>query len=227
MRACARGVGTETDAGGVGSHARIQPPYPHPLFACTTTLRYSLSMLHTGAGPLPRHTYCYVEPDTFGNPDWLRVAWFGLVSHPGRTWGCHVMLECGAVYRNVPLHKLAHKTVGSPWVPGDAQTWDCYGIHFSTTEYPFLEGTRIRTRLRSKQEHVGTYMFTVIPMLDGFSLEPEQGKEFYFIKLDNGRFTAQPTNHLLVQDKSFITESNWPKLKRQTEIWSVDNGNEV
>ena len=46
-------------------------------------------------------------------------------------------------------------------------------------------------------------------------------------QLDNGRFTAQPTNHLLVQDKSFITESNWPKLKRQTEIWSVDNGNEV
>jgi hypothetical protein len=67
-------------------------------------------------------------------------------------------------------------------------------------------------------------MFTVIPMLDGFSAEPEQSKEFYFIKLDNGRFTAQPTNHLLVQDKSFITESSWPKLKRQTEIWSVDHG---
>jgi hypothetical protein len=31
----------------------------------------------------------------------------------------------------------------------------------------------------------------------------------------------------LVLDKSFITEANWPKLKRQTEIWSVDNGNEV
>ena len=183
-------------------------------------------MLHTGAGPLPRHTYCYVEPHTFGNAEWLRVAWFGLVSHPGRTWGCHVMLECGAVYRNVPFHKLAHKPTGTPWDPSDAQTWDCYGIHFSATEYPFLEGTRIRTRLRSKQEHIGTYMFTVIPMLDGFSAEPEQSKEFYFIKLDNGRFTAQPTNHLLVQDKSFITESSWPKLSRQTSIWSVDHGSE-
>jgi hypothetical protein len=184
-------------------------------------------MLYTGAAPLPRHTYCYVQPHTFGNEDWVRVAWFGLVSHPGRTWGCHVMLECGAVYRNVPLHKLAHKTTGTPWDPADAQTWDCYGHHFSVLEYPFLEGTRMRTRLRSKQEHTGNYLFTAIPMMDGFSLEPEQSKEFYFIKLDNGRYTAQPTNHVLVLDKSFITEANWPKLKRQTEIWSVDNGNEV
>jgi hypothetical protein len=89
-------------------------------------------------------------------------------------------------------------------------------------EYPFLEAVTMRVRLRSKEELTGRYMFTAIPMLDGFSLEPEQSKEFYFIKLDNGRFTAQPTNHVLVQDKSFITESEWPRLERQTETWSVD-----
>jgi hypothetical protein len=77
-------------------------------------------------------------------------------------------------------------------------------------------------KLRSKEELRGRYMFTAIPMLDGFSLEPEQSKEFYFIKLDNGRFTAQPTNHILVQDKSFTTVVEWPKLQRQTETWSVD-----
>jgi len=53
-------------------------------------------MIYSGAGPLLRHTYCYVEPDTFGNNQWEKVAWFGLVSHPDRTWGCHVLLECGA-----------------------------------------------------------------------------------------------------------------------------------
>ncbi len=193
-----------------------------------TPLWYLLHMLYTGAAPLPRHTYAYVEPNALGTPDWLRVAWFGIVSHPGRTWGCHVMLECGAVYRNVPLHRLAHFPTQTRWDPADAQTWDCYGIQFSVLEYPFLEGTRIKTRLRSKLECAGTYMFTAIPMLDGFSAEPEQSKEFYFIKLDNGRFTAQPTNHLLVQDKSFITASDWPRLKRQTETWSVDgHGNEI
>jgi hypothetical protein len=179
-------------------------------------------MIYSGAGPLPRHTYCYVEPNTFGNEKWERVAWFGLVSHPGRTWGCHVMLECGAVYRNVPLHRLAHRETVTGWTPCEGQTWDCYGHHFSVVEYPFLEAAPVIVRLRSKEELTGRYMFTAIPMLDGFSLEPEQSKEFYFIKLDNGRFTAQPTNHVLVQDKSFITVSEWPRLKRQTEAWSVD-----
>ena len=179
-------------------------------------------MIYSGAGPLPRHTYCYVQPNTFGNDKWERVAWFGLVSHPGRTSGCHVMLECGAVYRNVPLHKLAHQEFAVDWETYEAQTWDCYGHQFSVVEYPFLEAVPVITKLRSKEELRGRYMFTAVPMLDGFSLEPEQSKEFYFIKLDNGRFTAQPTNHILVQDKSFVTTVEWPKLKRQTETWSVD-----
>lgn len=179
-------------------------------------------MIYSGAGPLLRHTYCYVEPATFGNEQWERVAWFGIVSHPGRTWGCHVMLECGAVYRNVPLHKLAHRVNAVDWKTSDGQTWDCYGHHFSVVEYPFLESVPVVAKLRSKVEVTGKYMFTAIPMLDGFSLEPEQSKEFYFIKLDNGRFTAQPTNHVLVQDKSFITKTEWPRLKRQNEIYSVD-----
>lgn len=182
-------------------------------------------MIYSGAGPLPRHTYCYVEPGALGDNKWERVAWFGLVSHPGRTWGCHVMLECGAVYRNVPLHQLGwdpNIAIGSHWNTHQAQTWDCYGHHFSVVEYPFLEAVPVRVRLRDKTEHEGRYMFTAIPMLDGFSLEPEQSKEFYFIKLDNGRFTAQPTNHILVKDKSFVTTVEWPRLQRQTETWSVD-----
>lgn len=180
-------------------------------------------MIYSGAGPLPRHTYCYVEPNTFGNDKWERVAWFGLVSHPGRTWGCHVMLESGAVYRNVPLHRLAHLfECEDVWKPDDAQTWDCYGHQFSVVEYPFLEAVPVHVKLRDKGERYGRYMFTAIPMLDGFSLEPEQSKEFYFIKLDNGRFTAQPTNHILVQDKSFTTVVEWPRLQRQTVTWSVD-----
>jgi len=108
------------------------------------------------------------------------------------------------------------------WKPDDAQTWDCYGHHFSVVEYPFLEAVPVHVKLRDKEERYGRYMFTAIPMLDGFSLEPEQSKEFYFIKLDNGRFTAQPTNHILVKDKSFTTVVEWPRLQRQTETWSVD-----
>jgi hypothetical protein len=179
-------------------------------------------MIYSGAGPLPRHNYCYVQANTFGNRFWERVVWFGVVSIPGRTFGCHVMLESGAVYRNVPLHKLSHIMNIDCWEPSDGQTWDCYGHQFSVVEYPFLEAAPVLVRLRNKKELSGRYMFTLIPMCDGFSSEPEQAKEFYFIKLDNGRFTAQPTNHILVQDKSFTSSVKWPRLKRQTETWSVE-----
>ena len=125
-------------------------------------------MIYSGAGPLPRHTYCFVQPNTFGNDRWERVAWFGLVSHPGRTWGCHVLLECGAVYRNVPLHRLAHEEHAVDWETYDGQTWDCYGHHFSVVEYPFLEAVPMIVKLRSKEELRGRYMFTAIPMLEEF-----------------------------------------------------------
>jgi hypothetical protein len=181
------------------------------------------AMIYSGAGPLPRHRYCYVEPDTFGNSGWERVAWFGLVSHPGRTWGCHVMLECGAIYRNVPLHRLSHQPTMPKWEPKDAQVWDCYGHQFSVVEYPFLESAGpMKVRLLSGVEMMGKYLFTAIPMLDGYSLDPEQSKEFMFVALENGRFCSVPTNHVLVNDKSFIRSLEWPRLKRQTEVWSVD-----
>ena len=178
--------------------------------------------LYTGSGALPKHQYVWVEPNTCGEHGWLRADWFGLSAWPGRACGCHVMLECGAVYRNVGLHQLAMSSAAVPWEPSDAATWDAYGWQFTTLEYPFLCGMQARVRLQNKSEHDGEYLFTAAPLGDGFSAEPEQSKEFYFIKLDNGRFTAQPTNHVLILDKSFNTEVAWPKLQRQTETWSVD-----
>jgi hypothetical protein len=110
-----------------------------------------------------------------------------------------------------------------PWEPSDAATWDVYGWQFTTLEYPFLSGMQARVRLQNRSEHDGEYLFTAAPIGDGFSAEPEQSKEFYFIALKNiGRFTAQPTNHVLIKDKSFA-EPAWPKfLKRQSDYFSSE-----
>jgi hypothetical protein len=79
-------------------------------------------------------------------------------------------------------------------------------------------------KLQDKSEHDGMYMFTMVPTADAFTAEPEQGKEFYFVALENGRFTAQPTNHVLIEDKSFCRNVEWPKfLKRSTEWHSAED----
>lgn len=63
-------------------------------------------------GQLPHHQYVHVDtafthkaPEVSSTP----AVWFGLVSYPGRAWGCTVLLESGAVYRNLPLHALAQR----------------------------------------------------------------------------------------------------------------------
>lgn len=181
--------------------------------------------IYSHAGALPRHLYVHVQPQALGDHDWLAGVWFGLCSYPGRVWGCHVLLECGAVYRNVPLHQLAMRQTQEAWTPQQAQTFDCYGWQFSTLEYPYLATMNARARLQSGVIHDGQYLFTAVPIGDAFSASPDQAKEFYFIALDNDRITAQPTNHVLIEDRSFTDDvGEFPRfLRRQTQVWSCED----
>jgi len=131
-------------------------------------------------------------------------------------WGCTIMLECGAVYRAVAPHAIAFKENPEPdWIEPYSQRWDCYGTEFSTIEYTYLRGLRVDTRCSDKFR-TGEYMFTAVPIDDGFSRHPEQAKEFMFIKLDNGRLTIQPTDKVLFVDGSF-TNAEWPTNLRTTD----------
>ena len=181
-------------------------------------------MLYTGSGNLPHHIYCYVdssfirknaEPNTY-EP----CIWFALHSKAGYSWGCHVMLECGAVYRGLPAHAIAFNTnPEADWKLHDTQVWDCYGDQFSVIKYDYLHGQRAEIRSNNL---FGRYLFTAIPMYDGFTQHPSQSKEFMFIELDNGRLTIMPTNELRFHDKSY-TEGDWPTdIKLSETVYRVE-----
>ena len=185
-------------------------------------------MIHSLVGPLPRHLYVYVDA-TFTHreihgPRYQPAVWFGLTSTPGRMWGCTVMLESGAVYRNLPPHALAFSMhPEEPWGVGDAQTWDCYGTDFSVVEYPYLAGLRCLVKA-GDNESMGQHLFSVAPVGDGFSAVPEQAKEFHFIRLDSTRLCDVPTDRVVYEEKSFTTGPLvFPHgLARQTEIYSCE-----
>jgi hypothetical protein len=186
---------------------------------------------YTLVGELPRHidvwvdtkfTHCNGAMETLFVP----AIWFGLVSYPGRAWGCTLMLESGAVYRNLPPHALIFdmpKGFEKSWSIDEAQLWDCYGTDFTTIEYELLREHRCRVMV-GNDEHAGEYLFTAAPVGDAWSARPEQAKEFSFIKLNIGRLTIQPTNRVLFEERAFTTRNaHWPTdLKRQTEIWSCE-----
>jgi hypothetical protein len=187
----------------------------------------------TLVGQLPRHLYVWVNTEhTHVEPiGYVPAVWFGLVSYPGRAWGCTVMLESGAVYRNLPPHALWFRPVPADetpmWDIDDAQTWDCYGEDFTAIEYDYLSALPCMVRTRNG-EVAGRYLFTVAPVGDAFSAYPEQAKEFYFIETVAGALTIQPTNRAVFVDKSFTTnrhagEARLPTgLQRQTDVWRVE-----
>lgn len=182
----------------------------------------------TGAGSLPRHIYCFVDCSAIrrNRIGFEPCVWFGVSSTPGRMWGCHVMLECGAIYRNVPPHFLAFSETPADWREEYAQEWDCYGAQFALHEYTFLQNIEYcRVKIRDRGEATGRYLFTAIPLNDGFSQEPAQSKEFKFIRCEDvERLTIQPTNRILFVDKSFTDKgAQWPSdLIPQTDVYTCE-----
>ena len=180
-------------------------------------------MTYSQSGQLPHHQYCLVDARFISSgTGFIPCVWFGLVSIPGRMWGCTIMLECGAVYRAVPPHALAFDPEPeSSWRCNESQRWDCYGTQFSTIEYTYLRGMEVDVKAGAIN-YQGEYLFTAVPIDDGFSRHPEQAKEFCFIKLNNGRLTIQPTDKVLFCDRSFVSPK-WPTdLKTTTEIYSCE-----
>jgi hypothetical protein len=185
-------------------------------------------MIHSLIGPLPRHLYVYVDT-TFTHrekqePRYQPAVWFGLTSMPGRMWGCTVLLEgSGAVYRSLPPHAIAFSMHAEElWPDRWAQTWDCYGTDFSTLEYPYLAGLRCLAKTGTATSE-GRYLFSVAPVGDGFSAQPEQAKEFHFLQLENGRLTVQSTDRVVYEDKSFTGPLAFPHgLRAQTDVYRCE-----
>ena len=182
--------------------------------------------MNCASGPIPYHMQVWVrrrfiENDVApGEPDKTRAVWCGLVSHPGRAWGCTCVLESGAIYRNLPPHAIAFEQNSPDIELSKCQKWDCYGFRWSACVYPYLDGQVMMVR---DWDIRGEYLFSVQPVDDGWSREPEQNKEFTFIVMDDGNLVIQPTDRTLVIDNSFTNVVEWPTwLKRQTEKWSVE-----
>jgi hypothetical protein len=178
-------------------------------------------------GSLPRHYYVWVDSAfIYKQPrGFVPAVWFALSSFPSRAWGLTVMLECGAVYRNLPPHSIAFEELDDPqpWPIENAQRWNCYGYEWHANEYPFLRGLSCLAKAGQTMVR-GQYLFSVAPIGDGYSAAPDQSKEFKFIKCDNGRLTIQPTDRVLFRDESFTDDvMAWPDgLKVQADVWEVE-----
>ena len=176
--------------------------------------------MNTASASLPHHQYVWVDQSFIreGGTGYEEAVWFALHSHPNRAWGCTVMLECGAVFRNLPPHALAFSAEPDDWTLPQAQMWDCYGTQFSLLRYTFLTGLQAR----STAGILCDYLFTAVPIGDGYSEHPSQSKEFMFMRTKGERLLILPTNKLRFIDKSFTVEGERPRLKLSDTVWSCE-----
>jgi hypothetical protein len=181
-------------------------------------------MIYSKIGPLPTHRYVLVDSNfTHETPcGFVEGMWVGITSIPGRAWGLNIILrDGGALYRNLPPHSIGFNSENFGWTLQQAQLWDCYSYDFTIVQSPILRGLRMQVKVRN-EIHAGEYLFHVTHLDDGWSDSPDQDKEFYFIKLDTGRLTIQPTNRITFMDRSFIVNDNIPKLKLSETIYSCE-----
>lgn len=175
------------------------------------------------SGNLPHHLYVWVDSAFVRSSQrgFEPAVWFAIRSEPNRAWGCHVMLECGAVYRNLPPHALAFSANPTAhWGIKDAQVWDCYGREFDVIRYEYL---RDLTARYDYTERKAQYLFTACPHGDGFSAAPEQSKEFMFMRTAGDRLLIRPTNMLLFEERSFTDSSGWPSdIVTATKVWDCE-----
>ena len=181
-------------------------------------------MIFSKIAPLPTHRYVLVDSSfTHKTPCGLvEGMWVGVTSIPSRAWGINVILrDGGALYRNLPPHSIGFHSEDFGWTIQQAQLWDCYSYHFTIVQSPILRGLRMRAKVKGELL-TGEYLFHVTHVDDGWSDSPDQDKEFYFIKLDNGRLTIQPTNRITFIDASFIVNDKLPELKLSDTIYSCE-----
>jgi hypothetical protein len=131
------------------------------------------------------------------------------------------MLECGAVYRNLPPHAIAfHKYPEPYWKLQQAQVWDCYGTEFDVIKYDYLADLTARY---DGTDDKATCLFTACPHGDGFSAVPEQSKEFMFMKTEHDRLLIRPTNMVLFEERSFTADTGWPTdILTSTKVWNCE-----
>lgn len=179
-------------------------------------------MFYTKIGALPFHLYVQVDTSfLYEKPKgWVEGMAVGLTSIPGRSWSWSIILEEGGpLYRQIPTHALSLSLPPTKWSLDQSGLWNCYSYQFTILHNPILEGMKMSCKVQD-QIYKGKYLWSVTFLNDGWSRTPEQDKEFYFIALDNGRITIQPTNRITFQDSSFVVSPNIPTLRLNKNIYS-------
>lgn len=179
---------------------------------------------------LPTHKYVYVAPHFVlrdaDHEALIPAVWYGVSVTPGRSLGCHVLLENGAMVVDLPLHAIKSANVAWPPVTlEEVVAWDCYGWSAELFEPPYLTGLdcAILDSDHRDTNDRGTLWFCVDHLTDGFALEPSQHKHLWIVERHKDHaLLLLPQDRVVVEERSFTVIDGIPAIKRQDTVWSAE-----
>ena len=179
---------------------------------------------------LPTHKYVYVAPHFVlrdaDHEALIPAVWYGVSVTPGRSLGCHVLLENGAVVVDLPLHALRSALI--QWFPvplGEVVAWDCYGWNAEVFEPSYLTGldVMILDHCHEMTSDRGTLWFCIDHLTDGFAMEPSQHKHLWIVERQRDHvLMLLPQDRVIVEEASFTVTEGVPPIKRQDVVWSAE-----
>ena len=179
---------------------------------------------------LPHHRYVWVVPH-FVLTDRSQTALIpamgvGVSVTPGRSVGCHVLVENGALVVDLPLHALRGANVyGGPLQLPDVVAWDCYGWSAEAWQPEALSGLLCALLSPDHKTIIGegVLWFAIDHTGDGYSMAPEQHKHLWFVERQSDHaIMLLPQDRLLIEELSFTKVSGIPPIQRQTLIWCAE-----
>lgn len=183
---------------------------------------------------LPRHRYVYLVPHFVMQPAALYgqhipaipAVWFGVSVQPGRSLGCHVLTESGAMIVDLPLHALraTPQSTFKAQELDEAVSWDGFGWDGEVWEPKYLSGLSCQILDTEHQPTIlrGELWFAVDHLGDGYSMEPAQHKHLWVVALDTGLFMLLPQDRLLITESSFTEITGVPRIKRQSVVYQAE-----
>lgn len=134
-----------------------------------------------------------------------------------------VILDTGALFTGLPAHAITFREdLGNGKLELlDAQMWDCISDDIEVFCMESLRYAECEVRPTIINAKLGTYLFTVDFVGEGYSRHPTHWKQLHAIQTIDGYFMLYPQYRILFLDKALYETKELPRYKANTKQWIV------
>lgn len=135
-----------------------------------------------------------------------------------------VILDTGALFTGLPAHAITFREdlINGKLELPDAQMWDCISDDVEVFCMESLRYAECEVRPSMINAKLGTYLFTIDFVGEGYSRHPTHWKMLHAVQTLDGYFMLYPQYRITFLDKALYENSgNVPVYKANSKHWIV------